>query len=391
MTMRDDTERPLDNVFKEKYTGRLLYVSYIFMLSISVTIFIIGIILGNYTDVIIAVPVILILTDALFFERRVVHIPPMMIFMAVGLMILILLGRSVGEYGLLSLIADLLLGIVMGLSGLILTYSLMRTMPGVRDDNPTLTSFISFSLAISFFSMILMVQYVICIITGTLPPSVEDMMEQLIVVTTGGALISISFYLNRHTRLFRRTLNRYLESRAGTIDAEEYETMEIDKAINGGESEKIEYKSTLRTNLATGEKDPRMEKAVLKTIVAFLNSRGGTLLIGINDEGEAIGIDEGSFDSRDKLNLHLTNLIASQIGNEFLPFISFKLSDYKGKGVVRVVCKKSDSPVFLKEGKQETFYVRSGPSSVELNGMDILGYVDKRFGKKSVRKRFEEE
>ena len=389
--MSGEMEKPSNNILAEKYTGKLLYVSYFIMLMISLAIFVAGILMGNFTDVIIAVPVIFVLAEALFFERRVVHIPPLMIFMVVGLMILILFGRNIYGFNLASLLADLLLGIVMGLSGLILTYSLMRTIPGIRDDKPTLTSFVSFSLAISFFTMILMVQYALCVISNTAIPTTETIMGQLIVVTIGAAFISILFYVNRHTRIFNRTVNRYLETRVGIIAADEYEMMEIDRAIDSGESEKVEFKSTLRTNLVTGEKDPRMEKAVLKTIVAFLNSRGGTLLIGIGDSGEVVGIDEGSFDNRDKLNLHLTNLIASQVGNEFLPFISFKLSDYNGKGVMRVSCRKSDEPVFLKEGKQETFYVRSGPSSVELNGMDLLGYVDKRFGKKSIRKRFERE
>lgn len=52
-----------------------------------------------------------------------------------------------------------------------------------------------------------------------------------------------------------------------------------------------------------------MEKAALKTIVAFLNTRGGVLLIGVSDSGEIIGADEASFESRDKMLLHFNNLI----------------------------------------------------------------------------------
>lgn len=40
-----------------------------------------------------------------------------------------------------------------------------------------------------------------------------------------------------------------------------------------------------------------MEKAVLKTLVAFLNSKGGTLLIGVADDGTVIGVDEDSFET----------------------------------------------------------------------------------------------
>ena len=355
------------------------------MLVISVILFIAGIVVGNYKDIIIAVPVILILADALFVERTVVHIPPLMIFLTVGLMVLILLERGIKADFLIDLIADVLLGIVMALSGIIITYSLLRTMPGVSNERPTLVPFVSFALAISFFTIILMVQYIFCVIANDDILTTDEIMGQLFVITAVAALISGLFYFNKHTGIFHKAVNQFLETRTGTISAEEYEKMEIEKALMGGESERTEYKSTLRTNLQTGEKDPRMEKAVLKTLVAFLNSRGGTLLIGVSDDGGVSGIDEGSFDNRDKLNLHMTNLIASQIGNEFIPYISFKLSDYEDKGVMRIVCRKSDEPVFLKEGKQETFFVRSGPSSVELTGADLLNYVDNRFKKRSRR------
>jgi len=379
----DNNSQTATNTLTEKYTSKFLYVSYAVMLVVSVILLIAGIAVGNYKDIIIAVPVIIILTDALFVERTVVHIPPLMIFLTVGLMVLILFERGIEADFLIDLIADVLLGIVMALSGIIITYSLLRTMPDVSDERPTLVPFVSLALAISFFTMILMIQYILCVITNDTVLTTEEIMGQLLVITAVAALVSGLFYFNKHTGIFHNTVNQFLETRSGTISAEEYERMEIERALTSGESEKTEYKSTLRTNLQTGEKDPRMEKAVLKTLVAFLNSRGGTLLIGISDDGGVSGIDEGSFDNRDKLNLHMTNLIASQIGNEFIPYISFKLSDYEGKGIMRVVCRKSNEPVFLREGKQETFFVRSGPSSIELTGTDLLNYVDNRFKKRS--------
>ena len=52
---------------------------------------------------------------------------------------------------------------------------------------------------------------------------------------------------------------------------------DLSKVVMNGESEAVEFKSTLRTNLHTGNKDPRMELAVLKTLAGFLNTNGGTL------------------------------------------------------------------------------------------------------------------
>ncbi|MDR1690794.1 MAG: ATP-binding protein [Candidatus Methanoplasma sp.] len=379
-----NTDRPA-----EKYVSRLLYASYAVTLMLSVLILLIGIALGSFMEVVIAVPVIFILIDTLFIERTVVHIPPFMVFLMVGLMILIVASGTFGDGHLLSIIVDYLFGVVMGVGGLIATYSLMNTIPGmdINREKPVKVAFISVSVALAMFTIVLMVQYYLSLAANIETDTANEIMNQLLFVMFGALSVSAVFYLGKHSIHLRRTVTRYLENNAATLGIEEYEAMEIEKAIKSGEGEKVEYKSTFRTNLATGEKDPRMEKAVLKTLVAFLNSRGGTLLIGVGDDGTVVGIDESSFDSRDKLNLHLTNLIASQIGNEFLPFITFRLSDYQGKGVMRVVCRKSDGPVFLKEGKQETFYVRSGPSSVELHGMDTLNYVENRFKRR--RKMFE--
>jgi predicted HTH transcriptional regulator len=159
------------------------------------------------------------------------------------------------------------------------------------------------------------------------------------------------------------------------------------------ESFDLEFKSTIRLNLKTGEKDKRMEKAVLKTLVAFLNSDGGTLLVGVQDDGEILGVDIEGFDNCDKMNLHIINLISSQIGDEFLPFIRFREIDFGKKEngadrmVVRFDCRPTSTPAFFKEGKQEIYFVRSGPSSVELTGSDLIKYVDNR--RKSVKRKYQ--
>ena len=197
--------------------------------------------------------------------------------------------------------------------------------------------------------------------------------------------ISTIFYLDK-SALFKHTVFNFMYNNQETLGVRsENDRLEAEHLIGLGESDTLEFKSTLRTNLKTGEKDKRMEKAVLKTLTAFLNTEGGTLLIGVTDDGDIIGIDEESFDNRDKLNLHMTNLISSQIGDEFLPYIRFKLIDFDEKAIMRVVCKRCNIPVFLKDGKVEQYYVRSGPSSVELTGSDMVKYVGRKQKVKKLR------
>ncbi|MFA6804559.1 MAG: ATP-binding protein [Candidatus Methanomethylophilaceae archaeon] len=365
--------------------SKRMYILYCVFLALTIIVLAIGLAFHAYEDTIIALPTLFILLDALITEKKTVNVPPMFILMLVGIMVLILFGKQFDSSIWTSIPTNILLGVILGLAGIIATYSLLRTMPKVREEKPFLTSFMSVCVGISLYMMMSVVVYYLHVFTDSSPKPTEEIMAEFTIVLVGNILIAVLFYLNKHNNLFKYTVNKYLESNAGTIGIEEYEQQEISKAIRAGESETVEYKSTLRTNLATDEKDVRMEKAVLKTIVAFLNTNGGTLLIGIADDGSVVGIDEQSFDNRDKLNLHMTHLIANQIGNEFLKFISFRLSDYRAneddepKGVMRVVCQKSDMPVFLIEGKTETFYVRSGPSSIDLTGTDLLSYASSRF------------
>jgi len=51
----------------------------------------------------------------------------------------------------------------------------------------------------------------------------------------------------------------------------------------------------------------------LKAIVAFCNSAGGELLIGVADDGSIVGIEHDGFSNEDKFQLHLRNLLLERI------------------------------------------------------------------------------
>lgn len=52
-----------------------------------------------------------------------------------------------------------------------------------------------------------------------------------------------------------------------------------------GETAKVEFKVAACWDLISGKKDDRMRDNVIQEVVAFLNSEGGTVLIGIEDDG----------------------------------------------------------------------------------------------------------
>ena len=150
--------------------------------------------------------------------------------------------------------------------------------------------------------------------------------------------------------------------------------------IAQGEGYDLEFKSTLRWNLRAGKKDPAIEHAALKTVTAFLNSSGGTLLLGVRDDGSAEGIERDGFAVEDKFALHFWNLVKSSLGSEMSPFIRTAFEKLDGRTVCRVACAPSPRPVFLRQkGFEEAFYIRVGPGSAKLGIAEALQYIGQHF------------
>ncbi len=146
--------------------------------------------------------------------------------------------------------------------------------------------------------------------------------------------------------------------------------------IRYGESPNLEFKSTLRANLKTGKAGKEIELAWLKSVVGFLNTDGGVLLIGVNDGGEVVGIAADQFENDDKCLLHFKNLISQHVGAEFSKYLHAEIRPVAGKTLVAVVCEKAREPAFLiVGGGNEEFHIRSGPSSIKLTPRQMLQYL----------------
>ena len=152
----------------------------------------------------------------------------------------------------------------------------------------------------------------------------------------------------------------------------------IKSIISSGENDRVEFKSTLRWNLKTKRAEKVIEKSWLKSIVAFLNTDGGVLLIGVADAGEILGTEADQFANNDKYLLHVNNRIREHIGLEFVSLINFQLVPVEGKTLLLIQCQPSPSPVFLNVGKDEDFYIRVGPGNRRLSTSEVLIYVTNR-------------
>lgn len=154
---------------------------------------------------------------------------------------------------------------------------------------------------------------------------------------------------------------------------------DLSQIIISGETDVVEFKSTLRTNLHTNKPDTRIEHSVLKTLAGFLNTNGGTLIIGLSDEGEPIGLEIDGFQTEDKMSLHLVNIIKRDLGPQVLTDIHFHFEDNDDNRVLVVKCGKAPAAVFIKDENDERFYIRTGPSTTELSASQTQEYLKRRF------------
>ncbi len=172
------------------------------------------------------------------------------------------------------------------------------------------------------------------------------------------------------TRALAKRVTNYLRTR------EQVSTKEL---IENGENDIVEFKSSLRWNPNKQSKDKLVEHAVLKTIAAFLNTKGGTLIIGVQDDKEIVGIGQDRFENFDKIFLHLTRLIKEYIGTIHIEFTDFEIETIDDKHILRVDCEPATTPAYLKERYGEAFYVRTGPASTNLKVSKIYDYINMRF------------
>jgi membrane protein YdbS with pleckstrin-like domain len=160
--------------------------------------------------------------------------------------------------------------------------------------------------------------------------------------------------------------------------------LSLEELIREGESSSLEFKESLRYDTRLNSINKDLEKAVMKTIAGFLNTDGGTLVIGVNDSGEILGLNR-DYDSlprknRDGFENHLSALVKSMIGMNFSKYVALAFEKVDGKEVCLVRVKSSHKPAYLHNGdKREEFFVRTGNSTQPFSMSEAEDYIKTHF------------
>ncbi len=160
----------------------------------------------------------------------------------------------------------------------------------------------------------------------------------------------------------------------------------IAEQIAAGESDTVEFKSTARVNLHTGKRDDKMELIIAKTLAAFLNAAGGTLIIGVDDQGTPLGLEADLATMKqadaDRFELWLRDHLQAKLGmnGATLPKVEFATLD-EDHLVCRVTCPPSPEAIYLRpaKGAAPELWLRVGNSTRLLDVDDAVRYVQRRF------------
>lgn len=154
------------------------------------------------------------------------------------------------------------------------------------------------------------------------------------------------------------------------------------------EHSRLEFKSTFRWDLRSQKVNQQLEKAAMKTITAFLNSKGGHLILGIGDRKEIIGLEQDfttlGKENTDGFENHFSHIFNKMIGAEFRHLVRLHWQKAGDKECCVINIAPAPKPAYLKNGEDEEFCIRTGNGTTALKFSEASSYIDSRFGKKSV-------
>ncbi len=155
----------------------------------------------------------------------------------------------------------------------------------------------------------------------------------------------------------------------------------VEALLLAGETDHVEFKEAARHNKHTDERDARLETAVTKTVAGFLNARGGTLLIGVTDNGEVLGLEQDlqhmKHPDLDRYQLWLSDLLDTTA----LSSITIDFPEINSHQIARLKASRHPEPVYARPSggqPQVNFYLRTGNSTRQLLLDEAVTYITNR-------------
>jgi hypothetical protein len=163
---------------------------------------------------------------------------------------------------------------------------------------------------------------------------------------------------------------------------------ELDKNLSAliakGESDNLEFKSSFRYDYRQQKVNKALESVITKSIAGFMNTQGGSLLIGVADDGNILGLDEDyktlSRKDNDGFTQLLMSSIADKLGTPACRLVRIIFHKHEEKEVCRVIVLPSPIPIYATENKEPHFYIRTGSGTREMDIQEAISFIKAKWG-----------
>ena len=163
---------------------------------------------------------------------------------------------------------------------------------------------------------------------------------------------------------------------------------DIERLLASDESARLEFKASLRVPIdppkpgdkrPAGELERALEREVIDTLAALLNTDGGTLIIGVTDDRKIVGIEvdyprvKGT---RDGWRQTFDHLVTHQLGAEVMKCIDLQLEPWHDRTIAVIRCSPREEPTWV----GDELYVRCTASTEKLSTRHAVAWWRQRWG-----------
>ena len=215
----------------------------------------------------------------------------------------------------------------------------------------------------------------------------EFTLEQLWLGITGHYPVKVPFYAGVGAFLGLLSaffFNSLYKSTAQIKQLSDELQKDLFALISHGESATAEFKSTFKWDIKESKPNKALEDVILKTLAGFMNGEGGSLIIGVADDGEILGLKADynilKKKDRDGFEQAVMAAVATKLGTDACQYLQLVFHEVEGSDVCRVITGKSHRPIYIKEDNALKFYLRTGVSTRELNVQEAVEFISTRWG-----------
>jgi hypothetical protein len=148
------------------------------------------------------------------------------------------------------------------------------------------------------------------------------------------------------------------------------------------EGERLEFKSTARWDTRRNEVSKEVTRALVKAIAGLLNHEGGSILVGVDDRGDVVGLRHDMLTLKrkdpDGFQQFVVGRVRTRLGGHVCSLVHLAFHAVAGEVVCRILVEPSPAPVYYRDADRSRYFVRTGNGTRELDAREAVEHIGHR-------------